>query len=185
MKSMFVKDLTVPLSEYATVSVKATLYEAILALEKAHEFDQSHYRHRAILVFDEKDRVIGKLGQFDILTALESKYSQLGDLERLACIGLSNAFIKSLFNQYSFWSKPLSQICGDAAELQVNDIMHELTEDEYIQEEETLDAAIHQLIMGRHQSLIVTRGQEIVGILKLSDIFREVCVMIQSHKEEA
>ncbi len=183
MKSLLVKDLAVPLAEYATVSVQATLYDAIMALEEVHALDQSHYRHRAILVFDDKNRVIGKLGQFDILIALESKYQQLGDLERLACIGLSSAFIKSVFNQYSFWSKPLSEICIAAAQLKVNDIMHRLAEDEYIEESAPLDEAIHQLIMGRYQSLIVTRGQEIVGILKLSDIFRDVCVMVQSHKE--
>ena len=183
MQSLLVKDLAVPLAEYATVHDRATLHDAIMALEEVHALDQSHYRHRAILVFDDKNRVIGKLGQFDILIALESKYNQLGDLDRLACIGLSNAFVQSVFKQYSFWSKPLGEICSASAQLNVDDIMHRLGEDEYIDETASLDEAIHQLIMGRHQSLIVTRGEEIVGILKLSDIFRDVCVMIQSHKE--
>jgi CBS domain containing-hemolysin-like protein len=35
MKSISVKEIMVPLSEYATVSKDATLYEAILALEEA------------------------------------------------------------------------------------------------------------------------------------------------------
>ena len=37
MKSYSVKDLMVPLSEYATVSEDATLYEAVLSLEEAQE----------------------------------------------------------------------------------------------------------------------------------------------------
>ena len=55
MKSYSVKDLMVPLSEYATVTQDATLYEAVLALEEAQEkFEDKHtrYRHRAILVLD-------------------------------------------------------------------------------------------------------------------------------------
>jgi len=61
MKSYTVKDLMVPLSEYATVSEDATLYEAVLSLERAQEnFEDKHtrYRHRAILVLDKKGKVV-------------------------------------------------------------------------------------------------------------------------------
>ncbi len=55
MKTFTVLDLMVPLSEYATVSDDASLCDAIVALEKAQEeFDQTRYRHRAILVFDQE-----------------------------------------------------------------------------------------------------------------------------------
>lgn len=183
MKAMMVKDLMVPLSEYATVSQDATLYDAILALERAQEeFDQSHYRHRAVLAFDKQNRVIGKLGLFDILMALESKYNEIGDLERLCGLGLSPTFVKSILQSYSFWSEPLESVCRNAAEQKVKDIMHILTESEYIDETSPLDEAIHQLIMGHHQSLIVTKGNEIVGILKLSDIFLEICIMIKASQ---
>ena len=55
MKSYSVKDLMVPLSEYATVPEDATLYEAVMSLEEAQEkFEDKHtrYRHRAILILD-------------------------------------------------------------------------------------------------------------------------------------
>ena len=51
MKSYTIKDLMVPLSEYATVSEDASLYDAVLSLEDAQEqFEDKHtrYRHRAI-----------------------------------------------------------------------------------------------------------------------------------------
>jgi CBS domain-containing protein len=187
MKSRLVKDLMVPLEEYATVSEDASLYEAILALERTHlEVDQSHYRHRAVLVFDSQNRVIGKLGQFDIFMALEAKYSELelGDPERFSRLGLSPQFVRSIQQQFSFWSEPLEEICRKAVDLEVKDIMHILTEGEYIDENASLDEAIHHLIMGQHQSLIVSRDNEIIGILKLSDIFREVSLLIQQHDVE-
>jgi hypothetical protein len=53
MKTILVQELVVPLSEYATVSENASLYEAVLALELAQEeFDHTKYRHRGILVLD-------------------------------------------------------------------------------------------------------------------------------------
>jgi CBS-domain-containing membrane protein len=131
-------------------------------------------------VFDEENRVVGKLGQFDILMALESKYSEIGDLERLWGMSLSPDFVKSIFQNYSFWSESLESMSKKAAQLKVTDIMHTLTEGEYIDQDSPLDEAMHQLIMGHHQSLIVTRNEEIVGILRLSDVFREVCLLIKN-----
>ena len=55
MKNFLVKDLMVPLSEYATVPEGSTLFEAVLALEKAQEeYDRTKYRHRAVLILDKK-----------------------------------------------------------------------------------------------------------------------------------
>ena len=42
MKQTKVRDLMVPLSDYATVSEQATLYEAVMALEQAQiKFDKN------------------------------------------------------------------------------------------------------------------------------------------------
>ena len=45
---------------------------------------------------------------------------------------------------------------------------------EFIDQGETLEAAIMQLVMGHHLSLLVTRNNKIVGILLLSDAFAAV-----------
>ena len=59
MKTVIVKELMVPLEEYATVPQEANLYDAVLALEKAQKaFDPSKHKHRAILVLDEKKTLL-------------------------------------------------------------------------------------------------------------------------------
>jgi CBS-domain-containing membrane protein len=46
---------------------------------------------------------------------------------------------------------------------------------EYIQQDASLDIAIHQLIVGCHQSLLVKNDRDaIVGILRLTDVFAAV-----------
>jgi CBS-domain-containing membrane protein len=53
--------------------------------------------------------------------------------------------------------------------------MHTPTEGEYVRQDASLDVAIHQLIIGQHQSLLVTdKAGEIVGILRLTDVFAAV-----------
>ena len=58
--------------------------------------------------------------------------------------------------------------------------MYTPSEGEYVDEDATLGQAMHQLVMGHHHSLLVTRKDEIVGILRLSDVFAKICDEIKS-----
>ena len=176
MKNFTVLDLMVPLSEYAVVSEDATLYEAILALEKAQEdFDQTRYRHRAILVCDQKQKIVGKLSQLDVLKALEPKYSELLTDGATRHLGFSTKYIQGMLEQFSLWSGPMTDICRKGVDRKVKDFMYAPSAGEYIQQDASLDIAIHQLIVGCHQSLLVKNDRdEIVGILRLTDVFAAV-----------
>lgn len=176
MESIRVKDMMVPLADYATVSEDATLAEAVIALKEAQEhFDQNRYRHRAILVLDKRRSVVGKVSQIDTLKALEPKYRGLGDLAELEGLyGLKTDSIRQMIADHGLWKQPIDDICRKAASLKVKEIMHTPTQGEYVQEDANLNEAIHQLILGRHQSLLVTRGRDIVGVLRLTDVFHRV-----------
>jgi CBS domain-containing protein len=182
VRSYVVKDLMVPLSEYATVHGDATLFEAVMALEKAQAvFDHTRYRHRALLVLNANQQVIGKISQLDVLKALEPKYEQMLDREGMAHSGLTREFMKSLMSHYDLWSGALSEICKKATVLKVKDFMHKPSEGEHIDEAATLNESIHQLVMGRHQSLLITRQKHIVGILRLTDVFAAIFHAIKTR----
>ena len=177
MEITTVKSLMVPLEEYVVVSEEATLFEAVMALEKAQEqLDRKryHYLHRAVLVYDKDKRIVGKVSQLDVLRALEPKYRAMSDTGSLSRAGFSPQFLKSMLEAHSLWDRPLKDICGKGAKLKVKDFMYAPTEGEYIQESASLEEAMHLLVMGHHQSLLVTRGEDIVGILRLTDVFMEV-----------
>ena len=177
MKSYTVNELMVPLSEYATVSEDATLYEAVLALEKAQEnFEDKHtrYRHRAILILDKNGKVVGKLSQMDLLKALEPKYQSMIEGRGPQRFGFTKQFMKSMLQEYHLFADPLEDICRKAGEKNVKEFMYTPSEGEYVTENATLGEAIHQLIMGHHQSLLVTRDEKIVGILRLTDVFAAI-----------
>jgi CBS-domain-containing membrane protein len=176
-----VKDLMVPLQEYATVNEEASLYAAVLALEEAQKrFHQDRYKHRAILVLDMSGRVAGKLSQLDVLKGLEAGYKKMGDFKGISHTGFSTEFIKSMVDKYDLWKKPLEDICRRSPHIKVKDIMYTPTEGEYVPMDATLDQAIHQLVVGHHQSLLVTKdGKEIVGILRLTDVFQEISERIK------
>lgn len=183
MKKKIVKDLMVSLSEYATVSEESTLFEAILALEKAQAvFDQTRYRHRAVLVYNEKNKIVGKISQLDILRALEPKYDEIGISSSFPRFGLGPRFQKALLEQLRLWNKPLNDLCKKASQVKIKQFMYTPAEGEYIQENASMNEAINQLIIGHHQSLLVTGDNEIVGILRLTDVFMEIVKVIGDCK---
>jgi len=177
-----VKDLMVPLEDYATVDQEATLYQAIIALEEAQKrFDQSRGKHRAVLVLDQKRQLIGKLDFLNVLRGLEPKYAEIDDLKEVH-LNFTVDFIQSLIQKYSLWQQPLDDICQKALHIKVKDIMLTPSEGEFVSEEAPLNEAIHQMVLGRHQSLLVTSGKAVIGILRLSDVFDKIAGLIKTCK---
>jgi len=187
MEIITVENLMVPIDEYATVDEEATLYKAVKALEKAQEeLDRKHYQylHRAILVLDKNRQVIGKISQLDVLMALEPRYKKMGDMHHLSKAGFSSNFIKSMMESFSLCEMPFSTMCINAMNLSVKELMHTPVEGEFIEADAPLCEALHMLVMGHHQSLLVTEGERIVGILRLTDVFKEAFQMMKSHEHK-
>jgi len=170
-----VKELMVPLSEYASVPEGSTLFDAVLALEKAQEeFDHTKYKHRGVLILDKDKRVIGKLGQLDVLRALEPKGEDLGEINGLNQFGFSSNFVQKLRKQRRMKATPFKDLCSIASQLRVEDFMQTPSEGEIIDQEASLEMAVMQLVTGHHISLLVTRNKEIIGVLRLTDAFAAV-----------
>jgi CBS domain-containing protein len=185
MEIITVEELMIPIEEYATVREDATLYEAVKALEKAQkELDRKHYPylHRAILVLDENGKVEGKISQLDVLRALEPRYKDMGDTRHLSRSGFSLDFVKSMMEKYALCEIPFTDMCSRAGDKNVKEFMYAPGEGEYVEVDASLCEAIHMLVMGHHQSLLVTREGEIAGILRLPDVFKKMSQTMEARK---
>ena len=58
--------------------------------------------------------------------------------------------------------------------------MYKPTEGEYIKVSATMNEAIHQLIIGKHHSLLVRNGSDIVGIVRLTDVFEFIHLRLKT-----
>jgi len=180
MQTITVKELMVPLEEYATVPMEATLQEAVVALEKAQmTLEASQYKHRAILVLDESGTVVGKITMKNILVVLEPNYGKVEGIDVLERSGYSTDLIRSMLQDNTLWAEPLQFIRQRATTLKVCDFIQAPSEGEYIDDNATLDEAVRQLIAYPYHSLLVTSGDKVVGILRLSDVFTKICTIIK------
>ena len=79
--------------------------------EKAQEeFDHTKYKHRGVLILNKNKRVIGKLGQLDVLRALEPKEEGSGDIDELNRFGFSSNFVHKLRKQRRLKATPLKGV---------------------------------------------------------------------------
>ena len=184
MQHRTVRDLMVPLEEYAVVGPEASLLDAVLALDEAQgKVPPGRHPHRAVLVVGPGGEVVGKLGHLGFLKALEPRYNAMGDLKTLSRVGLSTEFISSMMGHMALWTDSFEDLCQRARSTRVEDVMRPVTEG--ISEDATLPEALHSIIVCQSLSLLVTRGSDVVGILRLSDLFSAVTEAIRGCAEAA
>ncbi len=176
MKNRHIKDLMVPISEYATVVVGTSLIDAIQTLEEAQEkYTTSKYQHRAILVLNEDGEAVGKISQLRALKAIEPEFDFTAEIDKLKKFHFSETYISQLRETYRSESRIIKRdTLREASRKKVEDFMQTLSPGEYISEDSNLDMAIHKLVSGTHLSLLVTRDKNIVGILRISDVFTAI-----------
>ena len=183
MNKKAVRDLMIPLDEYALVSHKAGLREAIRVLKKAQARPVTIDRlpPRAVLIIDDDKMVIGQVELIDILKALEPKYSMLGDMSALSRAGVNDELINSLIANLRFWQGDLKDACQRVGGMKITEIMHPLKES--LDENTPLADAIHRIVMWHTMRILVTRKGTVVGVLRLVDLFSEVADCIDIPEE--
>lgn len=173
MYRKLVKELMIPVGKYPTVHRNDTMYQALMALSKANQnIPEKQQNYRAVLVKDDEGKIEGKIGYIAFLKALEPKYQRFFDTEKLSRLALSEGFIDSMIESYNLWMDDPLDLCDIAANTKCYEIMHPI--EERIEENETIAQAIHKLIMWQTLSILVSKGEEIVGIIRLSDIYDSI-----------
>lgn len=165
-----VRDLMLPLSDYAVVEEDATIMDALRALRAALEkLPPGRQPHRAILIRGRNGEIIGKVHYFAFLRAFlpRAQWPSLRDVLDRAGIGddLPDTSIRML----DLLAADLVDVCKRARHVSVRDVYTPtavgIEDDAPILDAATKFLAHHTL------SLMVTHRGETVGILRLSDLF--------------
>jgi len=174
MEETKVRDLMVPSAQFPKIADSATLFETLLALESAQErYLSGQSDQRILLVEDGEGRVIGKISPIDLLRGLETNYPQLSSEEAVSRFGLDYIW-KSMRAELHLWEDPFRDLCRRADRIRVRDFSRPPAEGHRVVADDTLAACLHLFVMSRHDALFVIDGDEIVGLLRFSDIYRMV-----------
>lgn len=173
MQEKKVIDIMIPAEEYPTVNRNMTMIEGMLELQRAQEnAPPGRPSYRALLVTDDDGKIVGKAGYLAFLKALEPKYETPAAKEQLRKANLDTSFIDNMLQGFNYWNESFIHIEERATTKTLGDIMHPVRES--IDSEAPITEALHKLIVWDSISILVSKGSEIVGIIRLSDLYNEI-----------
>jgi CBS domain containing-hemolysin-like protein len=182
MEKMKVRELMVSTDDFPKISDKATLFDALSALETAQEsFLSGKTAQRILLVENEKKQVIGKISPIDLFKGLERKYNKVNVEDTLDKFGLKYIWT-SMRKEYALWESPFKDLCRKAGDIHVRDFVNIPNEGQAVDAEDTLSKCFHLFVVNRHDTLFVMKKNEFIGMLRFSDVYREVAQTMKECK---
>ena len=119
---------------------------------------------------EQDGRVIGKLSLWDLLNGLKPNFEPPIDPY-------------GRVDDHLLWSQWLhADLLERTQSIRVEDLLREPSRSEIIDEQAPLDLAVHRLISGKYLALLVMRGDTIIGVLRLSDVFKAVNEVISAAR---
>nr|WP_320015329.1 CBS domain-containing protein [uncultured Desulfobacter sp.] len=170
MKEILIKTVMIPLPDYMTIKETDTVYDVFQILEK-NKPDGRH-AHRDVIVVDDNGNFKGNVTMIDIFRTLEPNYKKL--FQNYEGKTLTKDYVINAMRDFNLWIEPIKNICERGARIKVSEIMHVPSKGEYLQEDDSLEKALHEYVMGAHQPLIVKNGDTVTGVLRFGDLFEVI-----------
>jgi CBS domain-containing protein len=168
-----VKDIMLPLSEYAVVSEDATILDALEALRASQsKLPTDRQPHRAVLVRNARGEITGKVHYFAFLRAMVPERKAMQERLVMDRAGVGDDLRESSMRMLDFLTGHLVDFRERARSVAVRDVYTAAAFG--IDEGASMPEAISMFLSHQTLSLLVRRGAETVGILRLSDLFDEL-----------
>ncbi|MFO7726787.1 MAG: CBS domain-containing protein [Desulfonatronovibrio sp.] len=178
MDVMTVKDLMIPRQDYVILAESSTLYEAIVALDNLDD-KVDRKTHSTIIIEDRAGKTVSRLTIFDIMRGIEPKYQEISNLN-LNHFGFSNDYLESLFKDSDLWGEPLEELCSKVPHVKIKDIMLDISPSETILIHDSLDKALHKMILNKHRSLMVMKDNgRFAGMIRSIDLFNLIRTQVK------
>lgn len=175
MEKMKVRELMRPIKEFPRISSQATFVEAVEALEKAQEaFRSGKAPQRILLVQDKAGKIVGKLSPMDVVQGLEPNYERVDSLKNHSRYRLAESTLERIKEEFRLWQRPLSELCTKAHDVKIENFIKLPSPDHMVNADDRMDNVFHRFVVGRHDSLFVAEGGEIVGLIRFSDVYKKI-----------
>ncbi len=159
MRQKRVKDLMIPLEDYPHVPHWFTLRQAMAIVREAAIKFEGNFEPRALLVFDEKYRLMGILTLLDIVKGLEPESKEEADL-------IDQDFIVSLFDLH-FEAKAQRPVSELMSSIQVT-----------VDGDAPIARALQLMVKENVVRIPVMADQRVIGMIRLGDLFNEMAQVL-------
>ena len=119
----------------------------------------------------------------DTLKAMDPDYVEKLDEVSLARFGISSEYLEQVLSQHGIHAMSLQELCRGVGRLSVADIMHAPVEGEHIDVGASMQETVRRFVTTGQHSLLVTRDEGIIGVLRLTDVFAALCQAVKNAAE--
>jgi len=159
-----VKDLMIPLEDYPHIPYWFTLRQAMAIIREAAIKFEGSFEPRSVLVFDEKYQLMGILTLRGVIKGLEPRFlkeSALVKMDPSLAVLLGDLFGPNVKQESQ---KPVSEIMTPI-KVTVN-------------AEDPIAKAVYLMIKENVGMMPVMKDQKVAGMIRLSDLFNEICKLV-------
>jgi len=172
---MKISELMRPIDTFPAIPSDSTFLDGVMALESADEqFKSGNAPERILLVHDMKGKVIGKISPMDIVQGLEPKYDDIDHFKSNQYSQMIRSSLLAMKDEFRLWHRPLGELCEKANSIKIHNFIKMPTPDHMVMIDDNVDIAFHLFVVRRHGSLFVKDGQNIVGLILFSDIYKKI-----------
>ena len=161
---MKVADLMIPLEDYPHIPYWFTLRQAMAIVREAAVKFEGSFEPRAVLVFDEKYRLMGMLTLRDIIKGLEPRFMH------------ETALVKADPNLALLMGDLFGPGLKEASQKPVSEVMSSIKVT--VQGNDPLAKAIFLMIEENVGAMPVVQESKVAGMIRLSDLFKEISDMV-------
>ena len=177
-----VEDLMIHADNILSINVDDSFTAAVEGLEQALEdFKSNKRRTRVLIVLDEQGHMVGKISPSDVLRSMEPSYDKLLDTNSSAHVSKFGYLIQSLREEIQHAALPWDRLCQTAKTHKVRDIMRTPPHSQIIQLGESINEAIHRFVLGKHNTLFVTNGRVLVGLLDVPTLYHAIVEKLRTE----
>lgn len=166
-------EVMVPIEQYPHISYWSTLRQAVKKLEESTlEAHGKNSLPRALLVFDEQERLLGIVRRRDILSGLEPKFLRTMSIHHRR--ELFNIEVDA--NLVDLSTGKIAQEMHSQAETPVSEVMKPIVAT--VKHDDHLAKIIHKMLSRDVNLLPVLKDDKIIGVIRSVDVFREIASML-------
>ncbi len=177
--SNLAKDIMIPIDRYPNIFQTATLHQAIEILETASlEIHGRKSLPRALIVFDEQFHPLGIVRRRDIMLGLEPKFMRSMSLKTRR--DLFQIEVDPDLEELS--QGRFAEAVNEQARQPVSTIMQPIKST--VEHDDRLAKVVFKIIKQDINLMPVLKDEEVIGVVRTVDVFREIAKLLEDLPEE-
>ena len=177
IENLRIGDIMIPIAQYPRIGPKATLKEAMQLIEKTQlKVAGRSSLTRALLVLDDRKKLLGTVRRRDIMWGLEPKFlvsQPLSYRKKLFDVGVDANLAELSYD------KTVRGIL-EQAERDISEIMRPIKAT--IEQNDHIIKGIYEMVSNRLTLLPVLHAEKVVGVVRSVELFGELAYIVLGHK---